>query len=283
MLPRGACFPLVRHRVCDKLPRVQNLSTFVRTAAIAGLVVIAGWWTLLLRSKLQERERELSRSQEEVVTLTSRVEERNRWIAERDERITSLQVDVAERDELIQRLELSLRLSRVDHRLARIEVLAQGASGKEPDRLRTVVRFTELGPEGEPLAEGRELAVEGKLVYVESLVVKFDDSYVEQGDRLRGTSICLFRRLFGENQKPIEGPSIDPSGEQPMAYGDPENVSALHRALWERFWEYANDPEFAATLGVRAIHGEAPFIEAHLGQSYLVELRASGGLTIRAE
>lgn len=262
---------------------MQNLSVLIRTVAIAGLVVIAGWWTLLLRSKLLERERELAHSQEEVATLQTRLEERNQWIAERDERIRSLEVDVAQRDELIEKLELSLRLLKVEHRVARIEVLAQGAPAQEPERVRTLVRFTELAADGKPLSEGQELAVEGKIVYVEALVVKFDDSYVEQGDRLRGASICLFRRLFGESQKPIEGPTIDPAGMQPAAYGDPEGLSPLHRALWERFWEYANDPEFAATLGVRAIHGEAPFIEARPGQSYLVELRASGGLTIRAQ
>ncbi len=262
---------------------MQNFSVLLRTVAIAGLVVIAGWWTLLLRSKLLERERELTRSQEEVALLSGRVEERNQWIAERDERIRSLVADIAERDERIEKLELSVGLLKVDHRLARIEVLAQGASDQEPERIRTVVRFTELGPDGKALAPGRELAVEGELVYVESLVVKFDDSYVEQGDRLRGTSICLFRRLFGENQKPVDGVLLDAVGLQPQVYGDTEGPSPLHRAIWERFWDYANDLEFAATLGVRALHGEAPFIEARLGQSYLVELRASGGLSIRAE
>ena len=39
----------------------------------------------------------------------------------------------------------------------------------------------------------------------------------------------------------------------------------------------------AAEKGVRAIHGEAPFIEVRPGRSYKVELRASGGLSIRAE
>jgi len=39
----------------------------------------------------------------------------------------------------------------------------------------------------------------------------------------------------------------------------------------------------AQAAGVRAIHGEAPYIELRAGRSYLVELRASGGLSLRAE
>ncbi len=262
---------------------MQNLSALLRTVALVGLVLIAAWWTYFLRSKLQEREVELESSREEVVALSSRLEERDKLIAERDGEIRSLETAVADRDARIRALEIALSLLKVNHRLARLEVVAQGASDAEPERIRTVVRFTELGPDGKPLAPGRELAVEGKLVYVESLVVKFDDAYVEQGDLLRGTSICLFRRLFGENEKPIDGEPLDPVGLQPLAYTGPEGPNPLHRAIWERFWDYANDPEFAATLGVRAIHGEAPFIEARLGNTYSVELRSSGGLTIRAE
>ena len=57
----------------------------------------------------------------------------------------------------------------------------------------------------------------------------------------------------------------------------------MHRALWERFWDYANDPALAKQVGVRALQGEAPFVEARVGRSYRLELRASGGLVFQAE
>ena len=41
--------------------------------------------------------------------------------------------------------------------------------------------------------------------------------------------------------------------------------------------------QLARQMGVRAIHGEAPFIETRPGKTYSVELRASGGLTIQSE
>jgi hypothetical protein len=76
---------------------------------------------------------------------------------------------------------------------------------------------------------------------------------------------------------------LDDAGVQPLAYGGDETPDPLYRELWGEFWELANDPTRARERGVRAIHGEAPFIEARPGKSYRVELRASGGLSIRAE
>ena len=57
----------------------------------------------------------------------------------------------------------------------------------------------------------------------------------------------------------------------------------LYTQLFEKIWDYANDPEEASRLGVRAIQGEAPSIEARPGKTYRIELRQSGGMTIRAE
>ena len=74
---------------------------------------------------------------------------------------------------------------------------------------------------------------------------------------------------------------IDPSGERPPAYAFPEEE--LDPDLWGRFWDYANDASLAREAGVRAMHGEAPYIELREGAGYLVTLRASGGLTIAPE
>ena len=268
----------------------KNVNVLLRTVVLGGLVLIGGWWTLFLRGKLVDHEARLELSQAEVVQLSDELAHRDRQILdlgdtlqERREEIHELEVALTERDQRIRALDVALQLLKVDHRLARIEVLAQGSTPEAPDRIRTRLRFTELGPDGEPIGAGREITVMGKTVYVETLVVKFGDAYVEQGDPLRGTSICLFRRLFGDEQRPIDGESLDAAGLQPLAYTGDEGPNPLHRELWRRFWDYANDSDLARQLGVRAIHGEAPFIETRPGKTYRVELRASGGLTIQAE
>ncbi|MBI4231583.1 MAG: hypothetical protein HY608_12175, partial [Planctomycetes bacterium] len=62
---------------------------------------------------------------------------------------------------------------------------------------KTLVAFREIGEGGAALPE-RTFEIDGDVVYVDALVVKFDDALVEAGDPLRGKSIHLFRRLFGE-------------------------------------------------------------------------------------
>lgn len=234
---------------------------------MVGVVLIAGWWTLFLRGKLNEHRDALA--------------ERERAIGELKERNAVLGREVEEQARRIHALEAAIRLLKVDHRLARIEVLGQDVA--ESGAVTTRLRFVELDGDGKPFDAGQELAVQGKRVYVESLVVKFDDDYVEAGDFLRGTSVCFFRRVFGEDQKPNDGTPLEVEGRRPRVYAGDQQPDPFYDDLWKHFWRYANDPEAAAAHGVRAMHGEAPFAEIVLGKSYLLELRASGGLSIRVE
>ena len=100
---------------------------------------------------------------------------------------------------------------------------------------------------------------------------------------MRSTSVCLFRRIFGEHQQPSEGFALDAKGSRPAAYSQGNEMSALERDIWANFWQYANDPARAQKTGIRAAHGEAPSVRLQMGKRYRVELRASGGLTIVAE
>ncbi|HEX6884633.1 MAG TPA: hypothetical protein VF530_14760 [Planctomycetota bacterium] len=268
----------------------QSVNVFFRTVVLLALALLAGWWTLFLRAKLGASERDLEARTAELTAARSDLEERRleiqrlgRELESRAAEIRRLEVVVAEQEQHIRALELANRLLKVQHRVARLEILAQGAPADEPERVRTTVRFTELGPDGAPLAPGQELTVAGRRVYVESLVIQFEDRYVEQGDALRGTSLCLFQRLFGEDQKPVEGVALDARGQQPAIYGGDTTPDPVHGALWERFWDYASDPTLARELGVRALQGEAPFVEARVGKTYRLELRASGGLVIVPE
>jgi hypothetical protein len=265
-----------------------NINVLLRNVILGGLLVLGGWWTYFLREQVVGHEEALEARDAEIVTLTGdleqsglRIEVLDATVLERDEEIKDLGVELAAREAEIEELELSLWLLKVDHRVARITVLDQttGAGGV----VRTKVRFAEINPEGEELGPGREIEIEGKTVYVEGLVIKFDDAYVEMGDNLRGTSVCLLKRLFGENQSPSAGATLDIQTQLPRAYGDEEGNSAQHAELWSRFWDYANDPDLAAEKGVRAIHGEAPYMEMRPGQTYRLELRSSGGMTIVAE
>lgn len=260
---------------------LERVNSTLKIAALVGFVLIAGWWTLFLRGKLNEQRDALAERDAVIAEREDAIaalEERN---AAQTERIAALGREVEAQARRIQELEAAVRLLKIDHRLARIEVLGRDtdADGATTTRL----RFVELGGEGKPIGPGQELAVRGRRVYVESLVVKFGDEYVEAGDFLRGTSVCLFRRVFGEDQKPSEGAPLEVQGRRPRVYAGDQEPDPFYDDLWEHFWRYANDPEAGAARGVRAMHGEAPFTEVQPGKSYLLELRASGGLSIRVE
>lgn len=208
--------------------------------------------------------------------------EKDRVLAEREEEIERLNEDLALKIEEIGRLETAMRLLKVDHRLAQIVVLdQQPAEGDQP--LRTTFRFVEVDRDGRPIEEPHDLTIDGDMLYVDAWVVKYQDEHVESADPLRSTSICLFRRLFGEHQKPSEGFVLDAVGSRPTVYADGMEMTPLEREIWANFWEYANDQEKAEQAGIRAAHGEAPSMKLQPGKIYKIMLRASDGLTIAVD
>ncbi|HED65110.1 MAG TPA: hypothetical protein ENJ09_06085 [Planctomycetes bacterium] len=265
----------------------HNLHALLRTLLLLAFVSIAGWWTLWTREKLSDRSAELAQARDEAAQLAATVERKDERIAElgtaiakKDAEIGDLRETVKAKDEEIQTLGVALDLLKVSRRIARFRVLSQEDT---PEGTLTRIEFTELGPDGDPIGNTRTITVHGSKVYLETWVVKFDDAFVEEGDPLRGTSICLFRRVFGEDDKPTDGTELDPVGEQPLVYAGERAPDPLHQDIWRRFWDLANDPDAASAMGLRAVHGEAPFIDARPGKTYRVELRASDGLTIRVE
>ena len=219
----------------------------VVSLVLVALLGIACWWGV--RTYLNAR-----RDQEQIAALTKQ----------------------------IVRLETALRLLKVDHRVAQIDVLSQQGSEKDKT-LVTTFSFVELDNQGNRLTEPRTLTVKGDLVYVEYWVVKFTDESVEAGDPLRGTSLCLFRRIFGEHQNPVDGYVLDAVGSRPAGYGSGREVSEFEREIWAQFWELANNPTLAEQKGIRAIHGEAPNQKLAPGKRYKVLLRASAGLSFQTE
>jgi hypothetical protein len=179
----------------------------------------------------------------------------------------------------IERLTTSLRLMKVDHRVARLNVLDQ-VEDEETGVITSKIQFIEMDDENRVLGEAREFELQGRIIYVDGWVVKFDDKYIEEADIDRGSSLVLFRRLFGEYQQPSEGYLLDKAGQTPTAYAQSGVLSDMEKKIWRDFWSIANDSKRARQLGIRAAHGDAPSIMMRKGMSYKIELRASDGLSI---
>jgi len=184
----------------------------------------------------------------------------------------------AEVDQLEQERQRLLDYARrlgTSRRVAQVDVVKQRVN----DRGETVstLLWQEIGREG---TLGKPLAVEavGELVYFESLVIKFQAHFVGEGDPQRGSSLAMFRRIFGECQAPDSVPELDRRARPPL--GRAERDDPLHAELWQRFWEMVDDPQLAEEYGVRVVQCEAPAVPLQAGQVWELTLDAAGGLNL---
>jgi hypothetical protein len=184
------------------------------------------------------------------------------------------QVDELQR-EREQLVEYAQRLSS-SRRVAQVDVLRQ----REDDAGHTVstLVWQEIGRDG---TLGRPVAVEavGSLVYFEALVIKFAHHFIAEEDPLRGTSLALFRRIFGSRQSPDSVPELDRMAGPPVTEEIPGK--ALERELWAKFWQLIDNPEMADRYGVRVAQVEAPAVPVRSGQVWELALDAAGGLNIK--
>ncbi len=245
---------------------IRTVNSTFRTLLFAVLVVgagIAGWQGYSLynepQQKLAEKQRELDSLHNDFTQLAK-------------------QLDVKEKQ--LVRARTSLRLLKLSHRVARFQVLDQVAN-EETGRLVTTLEFFEVNNEGAPIDERRRrFKIEGDRIYVECLVAKFDDKYIEKADLDRSTAICLFQRIFGEYQQPQEGYQLDEMGSSPTSYARGGQVSEFEQKIWDDFWEFASDRKKAAELGIRAAHADAPSTRVKKGVTYELELRSTGEFTL---
>ncbi len=187
-------------------------------------------------------------------------------------------LEIARLEEEKERLETYLKLLRFTERRARIEVLDQHVNDAGVPITR--IRFTEIDATGAPVTAAREFTLTGQEVYIDTLAIKFEDHFVEQGDPLKGRALMLFRRIFTSQMRPEEGYVLDRDGQPPEVYAREKAPTDFERNLWGRFWELANNEDLARQAGVRAIHGEAPYTRLEPNRIYHVTLRSTGEVSI---
>lgn len=265
---------------------VQHVNTSLRTLIAGGALIFVAVASYQGYRIFSQPRQELKQTQADLQTLQVKYSDLNRALDDKTREATQLGTQVTElttkNTELASerdRLATSLRLLRLRHRLARVTVReqAEDADGK----LQTKFDFTEINDEGQPIGETRSLDIAGDRIYIEYLVVKFEDKYVEQADLERGTTICLIERVFGENQEPSAGYVIDRVGSRPTGYDRGLPVSDFEQKIWQDFWSIANSRERAAELGIRAAHAEAPSLRVEKGKAYEIDIRSSGDFSFR--
>ncbi len=256
----------------DVMDSVKTLNSLVRTIIGLGILAVvtgAGWYGYKLVNENVE-----------LVEVQQQLKDVSRELQAKAQQVDLLETDLQASQQRVDKLETALHLLKVDHRLAEIVVLEQG---QDPDTQRkySVVEFVEVSDDGTRIDEPKRFRLDGEKVYVDYWVVKFDDKYVEASDLHRSTSICLFRGIHGEYQSPSEAYRLDTVGTRPAAYSRGRPMSDFEKQIWTDFWDIANDRARARENGIRAAHGEEAYTQLRQGKTYRLELRASGGLTIK--
>ncbi|MCP4592849.1 MAG: hypothetical protein GY842_19105 [bacterium] len=226
---------------------------------VAASILIAGGGLWLKsdrrRAELLHRENERLLRQQEA-------------LARRAERLARERKQLAE---IIERLD-------VERRVAEVEVLEQHAEADGRVR-QTVIRLTEIDRHGHPL-EPHTFGVPGSVPHFDALVIKFENAHVAHGDQLRGRSLALFRRVYGETQAPEDGYWLGRRGAIPDVYRTSRNPSDFELSLWRDFWTYALDRAKARQAGIRVAQGEAVYAPMRPGDRWLLTLEADGGLNL---
>lgn len=175
---------------------------------------------------------------------------------------------------IVERLEADTRIA---------EVLVSGVKYDESTgKNLTTIKFLEYDTQGEPM-EPRYFTFPGNIIQFQSLVVRFEDMHIRKADRLKDKSAYLFWKVFMLDGEDTVEYTLTDTMEVPGGYSI-EDLPDPHEAkIWEKFWEYALDPEKADSVGIKNAQIEAPGTMFVPGTLYELRIEHDGGMRIDAK
>jgi hypothetical protein len=130
----------------------------------------------------------------------------------------------------------------------------------------------------------KRFVIQGNQVHLDAMVIKFEHDFVKENDPLRGHSLALFTRIYGNHQSPDQGTTIDTPGQIPGYYqGTDPRVGNFELSLWNDFWKLAKDPAYSHEKGVRISEGEGLWWPCDPDQLYTITIESDGGLNVTSE
>jgi hypothetical protein len=179
--------------------------------------------------------------------------------------------------------ELQTVVTRLEGEKRVADVIVARQEQVEGAGLQTTLLFVEYDRAGQPLP-AKSFVIAGKTAHLDAMVIKFDHDYVGANDPLRGHSIALFTKIYGDSQPPSSAQLVDQPGTIPDVYrGADPKVSEFELALWKDFWKLYDDDAYRAVKGVRALGGHGVWGPFEPGKLYTVTLESDGGLNMTSE
>src|SRR3954447_10906569 len=129
------------------------------------------------------------------------------WYSAHDaakQQLAEAQAQTKKLEEVVQRLTDEKRVAEV---IVTDDTNVDGVSHKN-------LLFVEYARDGSSLPP-RSFAIEGEMVHVDAMVIRFERHFVSENDPFRGHSIALFTKIYGDHQTPQHAEMIDSPGKIP--------------------------------------------------------------------
>ena len=190
-----------------------------------------------------------------------------------ERKVEQLQEEKKQLEQIVKRLSDERRVA---------EVLVTDQSTVDGE-LQTTLLLVEYAKDGSALPP-KSFSFVGKMAHIDAMVIKFDRGFIEADDALRGHSIALFTKIYGDKQTPAEAKPIDEPGTIPAVYrGADPRVSKFETELWQNFWKLAEDPAYRDKYGVRIANGQGLWGPFEADKIYTISIESDGGLNMTSE
>ena len=171
-------------------------------------------------------------------------------------------------------------VTRLEHEKRVADVIVSRQEKDASGELRTTLLFVEYDKQGQPLP-AKSFTIKGNTAHIDAMVIKFENELVASNDPLRGHSIALFTKLYGEHQSPADAMMIDSPDQIPDVYrGADPRVTEFEMQLWKEFWKLYNDEEYRRSRGVRALGGHGVWGPFEPERIYTLTIESDGGLNM---
>ena len=251
----------------DIMNNVKTINSAVRTAMMLGACSVIGYGGYFGYNNYVKPSHDAQRAAAELKELEAKYQQQSFRLTEAEDRV--------------HRLETSMKLLKVDRRLANVTVLEKGFD--EFGEPFMEVSFEEVDANDRPVAAARQYVIKGEKLYIDGWIATFEDQYVESADELRAASLFVFKSIYGDAETPKDAQSLDVESRDhspPGIYND-STQRDFEQQIWADFWKVCNDPQLQDELGIRTSQGQTSYVKPIEGKTYRVNIRASGGMSLK--
>lgn len=260
------------------MSNVKTVNSAVRTVMVVGACSVVGYGGWFGYQNYVKPSVEAKQAMADLETLKTEFEKQDALLKKKSEQLAQTSEELKTSQELNDRLETSMKLLKVDRRMAHVTVLEMNKD--EEGKPYMEVSFTEVDEDGQPVGPPKNYTLQGERLYIDGWIATFDDQYVESADELRSASLFVFKSIYGDAERPRDAQRLDVASENsPGIYKD-ERKRAFEEKIWSDFWRVCNDDQLQRELGIRTSNGHASYVQPKVGKTYVVKIRASGGMEL---